>query len=478
VDALSERLRVLHVGTVETGGGAASAAGSLARALRARGCESWLAVGRRTSDDPDVFLLPDDHRPFHRLTGYAALQRGLRRRAGASSGHGWGWLSRSLRLAMHPRALAGQLAGHEDFEFPGTRDLLNLSPVKPDIVHCHNLHGGFFDLGALSRLSHEAPTVLTLHDSWLLTGHCAHSFDCERWMTGCGSCPDLSIYPAIRRDATAHNWQRKRDIYRRSRLYVTTPSKWLMDRVQQSMLWPSVELSRVIPNGVDLSTFKPGSRDEARCDLGLPSANPIILLMSGRRDAPWMDTDTLNRAIDSITAWKPSTMFLVLGDDTTPLGSGHAQVRRVRYQKDPGDLALYYRAADIFLHCARAATSPLSILEALACGTPVVARDAGGIFEQIRSMDSSSLPTGVLIRQPDPLLLARAAIALLEDQDLNRTLGEHAARDARARFDRITQVTTYLDWYRTIIDHWNTHVRVDRKPAPDLAARPVGVAVD
>src|SRR6185503_18163896 len=196
--------------------------------------------------------------------------------------------------------------------FPGTRDLLNLSPVKPDILHCHNLHGGFFDLGALSRLSHEAPTVLTLHDSWLLTGHCAHSFDCERWTTGCGSCPDLSIYPAIRRDATAHNWQRKRDIYRRSRLYVTTPSNWLMDRVRQSMLWPSVELSRVIPNGVDLSTFKPGSRDEARRDLGLPSANPIVLLMSGRRDAPWMDTGTLNRAIDSITESKPATIFLAL----------------------------------------------------------------------------------------------------------------------------------------------------------------------
>jgi len=301
VDALTGLPRVLQVGTVDTGGGAASAARSLARALRARGCESWLAVGRRTSDDPDVLLLPDDHRPFLRLTGYAALQRGLKRRAGASPGHGWGWLSRSLRLAAHPRALAGQLAGHEDFEFPGTRDLLNLSPVKPDILHCHNLHGGFFDLGALSRLSHEAPTVLTLHDSWLLTGHCAHSFDCERWTTGCGSCPDLSIYPAIRRDATAHNWQRKRDIYRRSRLYVTTPSNWLMDRVRQSMLWPSVELSRVIPNGVDLSTFKPGSRDEARRDLGLPSANPIVLLMSGRRDAPWMDTGTLNRAIDSIT---------------------------------------------------------------------------------------------------------------------------------------------------------------------------------
>jgi hypothetical protein len=76
------------------------------------------------------------------------------------------------------------------------------------------------------------------------------------------------------------------------------------------------------------------------------------------------------------------------------------------------------------------------------------------------------------------LLLARAVLALLDDGDLTRKLGEHAARDARARFDRTAQVTAYLDWYGTIIDHWKTHVRVDPKPASDRAARPVGLALD
>ena len=108
------------------------------------------------------------------------------------------------------------------------------------------------------------PTVLTLHDAWLLSGHCAHSFDCERWKTGCGECPDLTIEPAIRRDATADNWVRKRDIYARSRLYVATPSPWLMGRVEQSMLAPAVEQARVIPNGVDLSVFRPADKRSIR----------------------------------------------------------------------------------------------------------------------------------------------------------------------------------------------------------------------
>jgi hypothetical protein len=54
--------------------------------------------------------------------------------------------------------------------------------------------------------------MLTLHDAWLLSGHCAHSFDCQRWKTGCGECPDLDVYPASPRDATACNWRRKREI--------------------------------------------------------------------------------------------------------------------------------------------------------------------------------------------------------------------------------------------------------------------------
>lgn len=383
-----------------------------------------------------------------------------------------------MRLATHPRALADHLAGNEDFEFPGTADLLTLAAGVPDIVHCHNLHGGFFDLAALSRLSRRVPTVLTLHDSWLLTGHCAHSFECERWKSGCGSCPDLAIYPAIRRDRTARNWTRKRDIYRGSRLYVTTPSSWLMDRVAQSMLAPSAALSRVIPNGVDLSIFIPGLRDEARRALGLPLGDSIALIMSSRRERPWIDGKTLGGAVDRIAELKPATIFLAVGDETNPLGGDRARIRRVPYQKDPRRLAMYYRAADVYLHGARAATSPLSILEALACGTPVVACGVGGIPEQIRPLHASIESTGILVEPTDAGAMAGGVLAVLEDAHLKRQLGEHAVRDARARFDRIAQVAAYLEWYRTIIDDWNTHVRFDREPTPDLAARPVGMAVD
>src|SRR5450759_4683890 len=308
-------LRILQVGTVDTGGGAASVADRLMQAYKIRGHESSMAVGRRVSDDPNVFALPDDRRAVYRMTGYASLQQRLKRMAGRSPGTGWGWLSRSLRIATHPRALVEQVSGREDFEFPGTYDLLDLTPARPDVVHCHNLHGGYFDLRALKWLSRQVPTVLTLHDAWLLSGHCAHSFDCERWTTGCGECPDLAIYPAVVRDATSENWIRKQDIYADSRLYVATPSKWLMGRVEQSMLAPAVKQAQVIPNGVDLSIFRPADRRLVRNTLGIAPDAAMVLLTIGRRESPWGDPRMERAAIAAIAArtGRSGVVFVAIG---------------------------------------------------------------------------------------------------------------------------------------------------------------------
>ena len=264
---MAERLSILQVNTSDARGGAHRVGYELHRSYLHAGHGSWLAVGIRRTDDPGVLEMPRD---AHR-SRWARACLGVADRVEASEdGRRTTSVGRVARTVGEPlRSVARQL-GREDFSFPATRSLLDLPAEPVDVLHCHNLHGGYFDLRELARLSHALPTVLTLHDAWLLSGHCAHSFDCDRWRTGCGSCPDLTIYPPVLRDSTAPNWRRKRDIYSRSSLYVAAPCKWLMDRVDDSILAAACVEKRVIPYGVDRSVFFPGDKATARAALGLP----------------------------------------------------------------------------------------------------------------------------------------------------------------------------------------------------------------
>ena len=483
-------LHILQIATAETGGGAASIARSLARGYRERGCLVWQAVGRRTSDDPNVFVIPDDDRALYRMTGYGALQRQLGRQASRSPGTGWGWLGRALRLATHPRALADQWRGREDFEFPGTYGLLDVLPARPDLVHCHNLHGGYFDLRALPWLSREVPTVLTLHDGWALSGHCAHSFDCDRWKTGCGRCPDLTIDPAIRRDGTAHNWTRKRNIYARSRLYVATPCRWLLERVEQSMLAPAIAEARVIPNGVDLSVFRPSDKRSARAALGMPPGADVLLVATGPRGGIWRDHRTLLAALRLMASRGSGRdiRIIAVGGDTAVLRTTGADVLDIGYEASPIAMARYFQAADVYMHAARADTFPIVILEALACGTAVVATAVGGIPEQIRSASIDAVrenalerlahATGILVPAGDAETFADAVLALLAHSEARCLIARNAANDARERFDSTRQTEAYLAWYGTIIDDWNLHAESAPEEAPARASGESRLAVD
>jgi glycosyltransferase involved in cell wall biosynthesis len=434
-------LTIAQIGSSDHGGGAAAVATALMRGYEERGHRVWHFVGRTRGNSTSTVLLDDDDRRLSRVLGYTAAQRGLRRLSAHYPNRGFGLASRALRYATHPRALAARLGGAEDFEFPATHRLLDRLETPADIIHAHNLHGGFFDLRALPGLSRRAPTVVTLHDMWLLTGHCAYSLSCERWRTGCGQCVDLTLDPAIRRDATASNWLRKRAIYAAAQLYVATPSRWLQQRVAESMLAPAVRGSRVIPNGVDPRVFRPGDRVRARAALGLPATTPIILLTTGSRGSMWKDDATLHRAAMRLAASRPDVLFVSVGRPSAVRRQGGPAARVVPFQFDPQVMAQYYQAADLYWHAARADTHPLSVLEAMACATPPVATAVGGVPEQV------SGTTAVLVAPSDWAEMADQSAALLADPDRRERLGREAASWVTARFTIDRQVNAYLEWF-------------------------------
>jgi len=384
-------VKVLQVSTADRAGGAEAVALELHRGLRGRGHEAWLAVGYRRTDEEGVLEI-----------GGAGSRR---RRAVSDAG-----------------VLLDALRGHEDFRFPASRRVLELPPAPPDVLQLHNLHGGYFDLRVLPELARRVPTVATLHDAWLLTGHCAHPLASDGWLRGCGNCPHLDTYPALQRDGTAFNLARKRALYEGVELTVVTPSRWLMDMVERSVLAEAAVRREVIPNGVDLTVFAPGDGAQARAELGVaPDAKLVVFAAQGGRANEFKDHPTLAAALERL----PDVEEVSLGDPAVP----------------PAEVARWLRAADLYVHPSRADTFPSGVLEALAVGTPVVASAVGGIPEQV------SDETGVLVEPGDPAALASAIEHLLADADLRARMDVAATGDARARFSLDRQLDAYLALY-------------------------------
>jgi glycosyltransferase involved in cell wall biosynthesis len=414
---------------------------SLLHGYLERGRRAALAVGTKSSRNPNVREIPRNlfQRSLGRLTQALHAQR-VRILPAITS--------QLSRLADLPNEI-DRRRGREPFHYSGTRQLLELAPFQPQLVHAHNLHRDYFDLRFLPELSARVPLVLTMHDAWLLSGHCAHSFACERWQTGCGECPDLTIPPAIKRDATAFNWRRKRELYARSRFHVAAPCRWLIDKVERSIVAPAVLESRVIRNGIDLEVFCAGDRTTRRAALALPRDADILLFSAlSIRGNVWKDYQTLRATIARLAERRPARplVFVAVGEAASIEKIGHAEIRFVPFLEKSRHVAEFYQAADLYIHAARADTFPTSILEALACGTPVVATSVGGIPEQI--IDGE---TGVLTPPGNAEAMADAIAGLLDDVERRRAMGVKAGEEARLRFGRERMIEDYLNWFDEIL---------------------------
>lgn len=448
-----KRLRILHVNTLDQGGGAERNSRALAAGCREAGHAAWLAVGTKVGNDLHTLLIPDER---SRAWSLAMLRLATAARKVKPIRPGRRWLQ---RLAF-PVNSFDHLRGREDFHYPQTRNLLRLPPEPPDLLHAHNLHGGYFDLRQLPDLSRRLPCVVTLRDEWLLTGHCAYTGSCQRWLAGCGQCPDLSTYPAIRRDATAKNWKIKAEIYLNSLLFLAAPSRWLLEEAKRSMLASGTVDARVIPNGIDLELFRPADRGNARAELDIPQDRHVLFTSSNRiLSNRFKDWATLRAAAAILAEQMPDTRvtFIVLGERGAEECIGRVDIRFVPYEPDSRRIALYYRAADVFLHAARSENFPTTVLEALACGTPVIATAVGGIPEQIRDLADPAVgeaATGVLVPPRDAEAMSHWIRALLADPTLRSRLGRNARQDAEARFSFDLMLSAYLRYYEDAIDRF------------------------
>jgi glycosyltransferase involved in cell wall biosynthesis len=403
-------LEIALVHAADYGGGAERCVLTLHRSLRQLGHHSRLFVGCKHTDDPDVFEIVRN-RP---LPGLLRVTR---------------WLENEM--------------GWQNLYAPWFREL-HCQIGRADVLNIHSLWGGTYgyaDLTGISRLTRRYPTVMSLHDGFMMTGHCACPIQCERWQVGCGRCPDLKRTPAIPRDVTAQNWRRKFHAIQCSQLRVTTVSHWLRTQVEQSPIFSGKPVS-VIHNSIDESVFFPDSQRNARAELGLPMDEFLVLLAG--QTVEGIHEGIAQQGVAALNRWQTEGITALIVGHSAPLVAETLTKRAVvrPFQKTPQEMAQYYRAADVVLVCSEYETFGRVAAEAVLCGTPVISFATGGLTDiVVPDVTGWRVPTG------DVDGLVKALGDAMERRETLIEFGRSASRWAMSRFSMEVIARNYLDVY-------------------------------
>ncbi len=319
-----------------------------------------------------------------------------------------------------------------------------IEKFDPSIVHLHWICGGFIRIEALKKITR--PIVWTLHDSWAFTGGCHIPYDCKKYHENCGKCPTLG-------SKTDHDlsWLvllRKKKSWQDLEIVIVTPSTWLHDCVINSTLFSNSRVE-VIPNGININQFKPINKDFARSRLLLPRDKKIILF--GAVNSTSDPNKGFKHLKQSLYHLKEKKIFenieLVIfgGDRSIDFQYLGFKVHSLGKIQDDSTLALLYSAADVFVAPSLSENLPNTILESLACGTPCVAFNIGGIPDLIDHKCN-----GYLAPPFNSVDFAEGIEWILCDETRTKILAENARKKIIQEFNIVDVIHRYSELYNSI----------------------------
>jgi glycosyltransferase involved in cell wall biosynthesis len=393
------------------GGGGAIALNRLHHSLRRAGVDSKIMCQRKTTASPHVTLVPRHSRIESKI-------RFITSRLGLNDIH---------------RVSSFRIKNHKLYS-------------EADILHIHGTHSGFMSYLALPSLTESKPAIFMLHDMWCFTGHCAYSYDCDRWKIGCGNCPYPDAYPPIRRDGTRLEWKLKNWVYGRSDLSIITSSNWLTGMVGQSMLsrFPIYQ----IPYGVDTEIYQPLDPEQCRSVLGIPRGKKVIMFSSIDLKDTRKGGDLLVKALEGLpNSLKTETVLLILGSKGGAISeTAGIETIDLGYVSSDHLKAIAYSAADLYVFPTRADAFGLVSIESQACGTPVISFRVSGVPDHVREG-----VTGYLAEPENDRDLLKGIVQLLDDGALRNRMRAQCRKTALEEYSLELQTKRHIELYQKLV---------------------------
>lgn len=409
-------MKVVAVSYSDINGGASRAAYRIHRALLSQGVDSAMCVSEALAGDWTV-------------RGPASKWDKAAVKARLAIGDAMAACIKTENRVSHSAAVAPTSRAHR------------LNESDADVVHLHWVNREMMSIRDIARI--KKPVIWTLHDMWAFCG-AEHYNEDGRWREGYTR--DNRPESESGFDLNRWVWGRKRKHWRRP-IQIVTPTRWLASCVRESALlhdWPVT----VVHYAIDTEAWRPMDKRITRSLLGVPDDVPLLAFgavaaTSDKRKG----FDLLRGALQHLRGAVPDLHLLVFGQMAPRIPDDVGfPVHYAGYLHDDLSLRMLYSAADVMAIPSRQDNLPNTGIEALSCGTPVVAFDVCGLPDIVKHEE-----TGYLAKPFDCEDFAHGISWVLGDADRHDRLARNARDDAVRRFSYPVVAQEYLRMYETVI---------------------------
>ena len=416
-------MNILHLSTSDISGGSARAAYRMHQGLQNAGVNSKMLVQEKHSYDETI------------IAPQIRLFQGIARAKLSFD---------ALPLKLYPQRDQSTLFS---LQWLPDRIMSQVAQLNPDVVNLHWVNGGFAQIETLAKF--KCPLVWTIHDMWPFTGGCHYSGSCDRYMGSCGHCPQLQSNKSW--DLSFWTLQRKIKAWKNLDLTIVAISSWIAKCADSSSLFKDFRIE-VIPNGLNVQTYRPIDRQAARQVLNLPQDKQLVCFgaihaSSDKRKGFHLLQSALH--ILSQTRWKEEIEVVVFGSSQPdkPVDLGF-KTHYLGHLNDDISLATVYSSANVMVVPSLQEAFGQTASESLACATPVVAFNNTGLADIVEHQQNGYLARAFEIKD-----LAQGIAWILEDGDRHQKLSYRAREKAEQEFSLEVQANRYLKLFNEILQN-------------------------
>lgn len=350
--------------------------------------------------------------------------------------------------------------------FSGDSSAWDVSKIKAvqnsDVINFHWV-SEFLNTESLQLIANLGkPIVWTLHDESAYTGGCHYTFGCKNYSKSCSSCPQV---------IDKLSWLPKFNLKARSKLKTIPlsficPSNWIQSKLHSSKVFnKNLHRSHVIPNSINLSTFKPQESKliaSIKKELGIEKDAFCILIGSFSLDEDRKGTNLILNALRELKILLETRnlfskiVVLSYGKGSLPINSYNSL--HCGFLNKDEEIVRILNVADLFISMTREDNLPNTIMESLACATPVISSDVGGISDMVENGYN-----GLLVERDNSKEMAKSIFyAMLNKSELtNWSL--NARKSAELKYSHQKQGSEYLKVFSKLLEDNYSKVKTKSK---------------